>query len=163
MEQLEKPNWPEPLAWQEQPQGLPLATGKHCQCFRKQVQKYALHHMKPHSSPKTSSITKNLIHHQKTDWLTDKFMISNEKVKTNDDKTATLGVLPQTEQDTRLWSHAGCSGCSGCSDEKQLFFSAEAQNHFKGKGDSPPNHAPFAQCRVMLEIFTRHGYWAVPR
>ena len=34
-----------------------------------------------------------------------------------------------------------------------IFFSAEAQNTFKSKGDSPPNHAPFAKCREMLEIF----------
>jgi len=69
-----------------------------------------IHHTKPHSSPKNNV------------WLTDKLtiMISNEKVKTANDKTATLHLCPPWDwTGHKIWS---CSSCSDCSDEKQYFF-----------------------------------------
>ena len=66
-----------------------------------------------------------------------------------------ISVLPETGQDTRL-EVAPVAPIAPM--KSSIFFSAEAQNHFKGKGDSPPNHAPFAQCRERLEIFARHRY-----
>ena len=71
-----------------------------------------------------------------------------------------VSILPQTGQDTRLET-APIAPIAPM--RSSIFFSAEAQNNFKGKDDSPPNHALFAQCKERPEIFARNGYWAVPR